>query len=152
MVSDKRKKFHRGHLERDRDILIGVHHDHVIFPSGCLQIGSSVVSRHLHGVRERKIFQRKICDSAVNFHAFHGRIVKIFYTLLRVGPGSHAEYKDFCRIFFRDAGHERSGQRVIIVHAGQGIVFCHDGLHTEENIGGENHAAVCFPDLQIIVN
>ena len=48
MLAHQREELDRGHLEGDRDILIGVDEDHVVAFLDGLQIGATVVFRHLH--------------------------------------------------------------------------------------------------------
>ena len=131
MVSDQRKKFHRRHLKRNRDILIGIHHDHIIFFINSLQISPAVISRHLHFLRQIKIGSRQIGDLLVYLHAFHRYPVKIFHALMSIGPCSHPQDQHLRLIFFQRIRHQGRRQRIIIIHAGKPVLFHFNGLHPE---------------------
>ncbi len=146
------EKFHGRHLKRNRNILIGIHHNYVIFLIHRLQIGPSVISGYFDRIRQGKVHFCQIRYLLVDFHAFHGCVSKIVHTLFRIGSCSHPQYKDIGVFLLIHPCHYRSGKGIIIIHPCQGIPFFHDRLHAEQYIGGENHAVVCFLYLQIIID
>ena len=135
MILHQREKFQGRHLKGDRDILVGIHHDHIIFVIDGLQIGPPVVGRHPDIFGQIKIDARQIGDLLVDLHPFHHHIFKIFPALVGVGTGTHPQDQHFRFFFVRRIRHQRRCQRVIIIHAGKPVLLHFDGLHPKQYVG-----------------
>ena len=146
------EKFFGRHLKRDRNILISIHHDHIIFLVFCLQISTSIISCHFYIIRQGKIFPGKVGDFFINLHTFHLHITKIFFTLCRIGTGSHTKNQHIHIFCFFLWHHQRCCHSIIVIHSGQSIFFHIDRLHAKQYVCGQNHLSVIFRHLQIIVN
>lgn len=93
MLLHKGEKFHRGHLKRNGDVLIGVHQNYVVdlVRRTRLKIGTTVVFGDLHLLRHGEIFSRKINNLPVDLHAFYVTARKIAKAEPAVGAGAAAE-------------------------------------------------------------
>ena len=152
MLLHQGKKFRRRHLERNRDILISVHHNHVIFPVNGIQISPSVIGRHRHIFRQFKISPRQIRDLFVNLNALHRHVPEVGPALVRICTRPHAENQ---RIAVRRvilSRHQRRRHCIVIVHARQPFVLHQNGLYPEEHICRQNDIPVILFHLQVIIN
>ena len=148
MIPHESEEFGRGHLKGDRDVLVGVDHDHVIFFLDRLDIGAAIVFRDLDAVRKVKILFRETRDLAVDLHAFHRRAGKIACALGRESAGAVAEDEYRRRFLLR---HDRRGQGVVVVEAGESAFLHGHGLYTEQHVGGEDDLIGILAHLQIVV-
>ena len=89
MVPHHGKKLSGRHLKGNRNILISVYHDHIVFLLVYIQIGPPVISNHLHRFRQSKIFSGQVCDLLVDLHPFHLCMGKIAAALGGKCPRPH---------------------------------------------------------------
>ena len=146
------KKLHGRHLERYGNILISIHHDHVILFTDRIQICSSVIGCDFHILRQFKVLSGKLRDLLINLYPFNGRIVKIPLTLGSIGPGSVSKDQDIHSVLFLHTSHIRGSHGIIIIHTGQPFILQVHRLHAEQNIGRKHYFPVIFINLQIIIN
>ena len=152
MIFDHREEFHRRHLERNGDVLIGIHHDDIIGGLHRLQKSPAVIGGHLHIFRQGKVFAGELCDFFIDLHALDIHITEVFPALGRIGSGSHAEDQHIHILYRFVRHHEGSRHGIVIVHTGQSALFHIEGLDTEQHVGGQNHLSVRLRHLQIIVD
>ena len=146
------EKFNRGHLKRDGDILVGVHHDHIIgFLRGC-QIGSAILHCHFHTVRQPEIVRCDIRYLLINLCPLDFGSRKIPVTVIGKGTAPKPQYHHVVIFFCVNACHHRGCQRIVIIHACQFPVLRLDGLHAEKHIGGQNRLVFTVFYLQIIID
>ena len=148
----KCKKFPGCHLERDRDIVKCVHQDHIVLGAAALEEGPAVVGIHLLFGGHREVTVREGADFGVNLHAGHPRLREVPAALRGKCSGAVAEDQDVGGLPGCEACHDRPGQRVIVIHAGQPVLLHLHRLDTKQNVGREDGAVGKLLDLQIIVD
>ena len=136
MIPDQCKKFHGRHLERNRNILIGIHHNHIIRFVGYIQVSTSVIRNDLYFFGHLKIHFRQFCDFFIDFYARDDGMIKIPDTLGGKCPGSVAKNKYPQVFLFHSPRHQRRRQGIIIIHACEAVVFFADRLHAEQHVCG----------------
>ena len=152
MIFDHGKEFHGRHLERNGDVLIGIHHDDIIGGIHRLQKSPAVIGGHLHILRQGKIFSRQLRDLFVDLHALDIHIAEIFPALGRIGSGSHTK-DQYIHVLYRFIRHHKGRRHgIVIIHAGKSPFFHIEGLDTEQHVGGQDHLSVRLRYLQIIID
>ena len=148
------KEFHRGHLERDGDVLVGIHHDDVEELIARGEVGPAVLHRHLHGLGQAEVGMGDVRDLAVDLGALDGGAGEVAVAVAGVGAGAHAQDHDGAAGAVRAVHprHAGGGQGVVIVHTGEGGALHLDGLDAEEDIGGEDGAVSVLLHLEVVVD
>ena len=142
------EKLDARELERDGDILIGVHHDDVKLLLRRGKVRAPVLDRDGHAARKSEVVRR----DAGNF--LHTRAGEIARAVARVRARAHAE-DHHAAVFVVRAVHARHagrGERVVIVHARQRVALDLHALHTEEHVRRERRALRVVLHLQIVVD
>ena len=152
MLLHQCEELHRGHLEGDGDVLIGVHHDHIIFLLHCVQEGPAVIGGHGHVLRQVEILPGKGRDLLIDLHALDFHVPIVLPALCGIGAGAHAQNQYPTVLRLLSLHHQRRGHGVIIVHAREPLLLHIDGLDSEEHVGGKYDAPVIFLHLEIIVD
>ena len=154
MLRHRREELPAGQLERNGDVLIGVHHDHIKLLLRRGQVGPPIGYSHLHFLRQAKIGAGDIGDLAVDLRALHGHARKIADAVSGVGAGPHAQDHGAaaCVIGTVHTRHTGGCQRVVVVHSGELTVLVLHRLYTEEHIGGERGGVVVILDLKVVVD
>ena len=154
MLRHRREELPAGQLERNSDVLIGVHHDHIKLFLRRGQVGPAIGHGHLHLLRQAKIGAGDIGDLAVDLRALHGHARKIADAVSGVGAGPHAQDHGAaaCVIGTVHTRHTGGCQRVVVVHSGELTVLVLHRLYTEEHIGGERGGVVIILDLEVVVD
>ena len=137
MILNECKKLNRGHLKRNRNILIRIDHNNIIklVRRNLLKKSTTIIGCDLDVFGEFEILIRKICDLLIDLDTFNIHFIKIPVTLCCKGPASHSENKYIQRFFlFVKACHIGSRHVIVIAHAGKLTAFFIDGLNSEKYV------------------
>ena len=146
------KKFHGRHLERNGDVLIGIHHNHIIGFLVRIKVSPAVVGGNLYAVGQCEVLAGQLRNFSINFHTFYGHLPIVFFTLCGICAGSHSQNEHFHIGKLFVLHHQRRRHGVVVIHTRKPVLFHINGLHTEQNVGGQNHTSVVFLYLQVVVN
>ena len=141
-------------LERDGDILVGVHHDDVKLLLRRGKVRAPVLDCDGHAAGKSEVVCRDVGDLFVDLRALHTRAGEIARAVARVRARAHAE-DHHAAVFVVRAVHARHagrGERVVIVHARQRVALDLHALHTEEHVRRERRALRVVLHLQIVVD
>ena len=148
------EKLDARELERDGDILIGVHHDDVKLLLRRGKVRAPVLDRDGHAAWKSEVVRRDVGNFFVDLRALHTRAGEIARAVARVRARAHAE-DHHAAVFVVRAVHARHagrGERVVIVHARQRVALDLHALHTEEHVRRERRALRVVLHLQIVVD
>ena len=132
----KHEKFHRGHLKGNGDVLVSVHHDHIVLLVHRIQECPAVIGGHRHVLRQMEVFPGQRRDFFINLHALDIHIAVVFPALGGIGAGPHAKYQHLTVLRGLLCHHQRGGHGIIIIHARKPLFLHIDGLDAKEHIGG----------------
>ena len=148
----QREKLKRGHLKGNGDILIGIHHDHIILLVHRVQKSPAVIGEHRHILRQIKILSGQLCDFLVYLHSLQRHSPVILPALHRICTRAHTQNQSLTLLWCLSLHHQRRRHGIVIVHPCEPLILHVYGLHAEKHVGGEDHAAGALLNLQIIVD
>ena len=152
MLPHQGEELHRGHLEGDGDVLIGVHHDEVVGPLHSVQIGPAVVGGDLHLLGQVEAGAGQVHDLLIDLHPLKGEVGEVLEALGGVGAGTQAQDQHPGRVVLPDPRQQRRRQGVVVVHPRQAAGLHLDGLDAEHDVGGEDHGVLGLLDLEVVVD
>ena len=152
MVLNERKELHRRHLEWNRNILVGVHHDHIILLVDDIQIGASVIGNDRNVLGKMKIAVGKIGNLLIDLDTGEMNSFKIPSALCGEGSGSHSEDKCVDGLLFHQPGHHRSSHCVVVIGTGQVTLLLVNRLYPEQNVCGKGNLIIVLIHLKVVVN
>ena len=86
MLLHQSKKLQRRHLKGYGNVLVGIHHNHVILSVNHIQVCPPVIGCDFYFLRHLKILFCQFRDFPVNLHPFHTGMGKISFALPGKGP------------------------------------------------------------------
>ena len=152
VVPNQGKELHRGHLERDGNVLIGIHLNHVILGVHRLEVGPAVIGGHIHRLGKVKITRGQLGDLVINLHPGDLNLGKIAGTLPGIGSGAVAQNQNPARGPLVQSRHHRRRQGVVVVHPGEALLLHLHRLYPKQDIGGEDGPVHGLFHLEIVVN